>query len=115
MNFHQCRAVAGFEPCKLLTKHNSSTILATSGKISLTHCPAFSVLSKAIGTFHQIAGLGKLRHVALTGIGFAVITPKGRLWSKVSTCEGPPCMNKKMTRFARGVNPASLGDSGLTP
>ena len=40
---------------------------------------AFSVLRKAIGTFHQIAGLGKLHTWLLTGIGFAVITPKGRL------------------------------------
>src|SRR5688572_5841953 len=36
------------------------------------------------------------------------------LWSKVSTCDGPPYMNRKMTLLAFGANWEARGASGLT-
>src|SRR3954447_22972805 len=36
------------------------------------------------------------------------------LGSKVSTCEGPPFMKRKMTRFALGAKCGAFGASGLT-
>src|SRR4051812_12606739 len=35
------------------------------------------------------------------------------LWSNVSTCDGPPYMNRKMTLFALGANGEDLGARGL--
>jgi len=34
------------------------------------------------------------------------------LWSNVSTCDGPPCMNRKMMRLARGLWCVGRGASG---
>ena len=36
------------------------------------------------------------------------------LKSNVSTCDGPPCMNKKITRFARAGKCVRVGTKGFT-
>src|SRR5262249_36632134 len=53
--------------------------------------------------FSMVSGTGLPAYFASDGLG-----------SKVSTCDGPPFMKRKMIRFALGGKCGARGDSGLT-
>ena len=44
-----------------------------------------------------------MRNIVLGVLFATVLVLGGATRSKVSTWDGPPCMNMKMTRFARGA------------
>ena len=69
----------------------------------------FAMLGKAIGTFHQIAGLGKLDSWFLTRIRLAVITAKGRLVVEGVDLRRPTVHEQEDDSFGPGGKPGEPG------
>src|SRR5262249_21058640 len=82
-----------------------------SGKISLTSMPAAPHFWKAKGDFISLPPLRTPGMFSGGSLPSCVVSPG--LGSNVSTCDGPPFMNRKMTRFAFGVKCPARGASGL--
>ena len=79
--------------CIEWTKQMSSTILPTSGKISLTHLPLWPYCLKPNGegirpffVFRSVLRSTRLGRLPACSVSAG-------LWSNVSTCDGPPGMN----------------------
>jgi len=100
--------------------HKSSTISATCGNKSLTGNP----LSPYRRNFHGLLS----RFPCLANVTFGRSNGGGLPWSRssigfgsnVSTCDGPPFMNRNTIRLARGVKWGDLaangsGAAGLVP
>ena len=64
---------------------------------------ALAVLAELPGRLQQVAGLGELHARLGERQRLAVVARSSGLESNVSTCDGPPFMNRKITRFARGA------------
>src|SRR6185437_5546920 len=88
----------------------SSTQRATCGNSSLTSIPLLPYLANLNGEGSSLPPpLPRLVPSFVSPLYFA----SAGLGSNVSTCEGPPFINRKMTRLARGVKWGALGASGL--
>ena len=84
-----------------LMKQRSSVISAILGKTELTQAPLWPCCLKAQGDFSRLPVAPETIRGLGNGNGLPWSLSSCGLWSKVSTCEGPPCMNRKMTRLAR--------------
>src|SRR5262249_51133486 len=92
-------------PCRMLRMtQRSSTHLAVSGKISETSMPDRPCLANLYGDAKRpLSGERAMRGTSLamlSGTSLPSSFCSSGLGSQVSTCEGPPPMNRKMTRFA---------------
>src|SRR5205807_2192217 len=93
------------------TMQRSSTCSPTFEKISLTSMPLWP-------NFLNSNGVGNADPVrrsvfSVIGIGLPPYLPSDGFGSKVSTCEGPPFMNRWMTRLALAGSGGALGASGF--
>src|SRR5579884_1219469 len=88
----------------------SSMQRATCGNSSLTSMPLWPY-------FWNLNGDGSNLPAAFWRVVPSLDCPayftSAGLGSKVSTCDGPPFMNRKMTRLARGVKCGAFGANGL--
>src|SRR5579884_2870002 len=88
----------------------SSMQRATCGNSSLTSMPLWPY-------FWNLNGDGSNLPAAfwrvVPSLDWPAYFSSAGLGSKVSTCDGPPFMNKKMTRLARGGKCGAFGASGL--
>ena len=92
-----------------LTTHSSSACRATSSKRVEIQSPLSPRRrnsargGRSVARPPRAAAAGAARPASATSRG---------LWSKVSTCDGPPCMQRKITRRARGVKWGGRAASG---
>ena len=109
---------AGFVPCTDCTRHRSSTQPATCGNSSLTHAPLSPCCWNFHGERNRFPVLANCTRGLANGQGRPSSRVSSGLGSKVSRCEGPPFMNRKITRFARaakcgaGASPAAEARAG---
>src|SRR5829696_6845901 len=93
--------------------HKSSTTPATFGNSSLTsapHCPCFENLN---GDCKMLPVFVRINFGNSNGGACPLYFASAGFGSKVSTCDGPPDMNRKITRFARGAKCGCFRESGL--
>ncbi len=107
----RARSWAGLSVCIERMTHTSSMQRPISGNSSLTSMPERPCLWKAKG---EPMSLRPLRTRSPTfGGSWPWRWVRAGLGSKVSTCDGPPFMKRKMTRLALGVKCLGFGASGL--
>ena len=75
---------------------------------------ALAVLGELERRRQQAAALGAFGRRPAPRARWPLYFSRAGLGSKVSTCDGPPFMNRKMTRLAFGANIGGLGASGLS-
>ena len=93
--------------------HRSSTRPPMCGNRSLTSMPLWPYFLKAHGDFMSPPAFSSLNvSERSNGTAFPLSRLRRGFGSKVSTCEGPPCMNRKITRLARGAKCVCFGASG---
>src|SRR5262245_29318495 len=93
----------------------SSTHEPTLGKMSDTHLPHWPYCLKPnFGPTTRPSFLCPPRPNVFTWIVLPSSLASSGLRSKVSTCDGPPYMNRKMTALALAGNIGFLGAIGLT-
>ena len=100
----------GTSVCIERTTHRRSADSATCGKSSLTSIPLWPYFWKENGEGNAAPVLRSVRYV--TGRGLPAYLASSGLGSNVSTCDGPPFMNRWMTRFALPGNCEFFGASG---
>src|SRR6185369_16282663 len=91
----------------------SSTQPATCGNSSLTSAPDWPYFRKANGEGRTLSLILKTVVGGLNGRDWPLSFCSRGLGSKVSICDGPPSMNRKMTDFALGAKCGVLGARGL--
>ena len=103
---------ASLVPCTALSTHSSSASAPTLGNNSLTQRPQSPWGRNAQGERRRLPVWANWTRGFAKGRGLPESRASRGLWSNVSTWDGPPCMNRKMTRRARGRNLGGWGDSG---
>src|SRR5580658_10269098 len=91
----------------------SSTQVARWGKSSLTAVPHWPYCLKDHGDCKRFPVLVRSSLGFSNGSGWPLSLASRGFGSKVSTCEGPPDMNKKMMRLALAGNCGGLTSKGL--
>src|SRR5262245_46825916 len=92
--------------------HRSSAQLAIFGSNSLTSRPDWPCFLKVKGDPKRLPGLVRINLGASKGSGFPLSACSRGLGSNVSTCDGPPAINRKITRLACGVKCGGFTDNG---
>src|SRR5260370_35267420 len=93
----------------------SSTQVATCGNSSLTSAPHWPCFRKSNGEGRTLSLILKTVVGGLKGRDWPLSFCSRGLGSKVSICDGPPSINRKITDFAFGAKCGVLGASGFTP
>src|SRR5262249_37451024 len=93
--------------------HRSSTHEATCGKSSLTSVPHWPCLLNFHGDLRRLPVLVRTSFGISKGSGLPLSWSRRGLGSKVSTCDGPPDMKRKMMRLARAGYCGGRTASGL--
>ena len=111
--FNTAPPCAGLVPCMDCTRQRSSIFWARWGKSSLTQLPLSPYCWKDQGDFSRLpVGANWTRGLAM-GQGLPWSRVSSGLGSNVSRCEGPPFINRKMTRLARAAKCGCRGARGL--
>src|SRR6266853_4024052 len=92
--------------------HTSSMHSPSLGKISLTSIPLWPYFLNLNGDASRLPVFRSVFKFP-EGIGLPSYFVSIGLGSKVSTCDGPPFRNKKITCFARAGKCGDLGANGL--
>src|SRR6185436_6539472 len=95
------------------TMHNSSTIRPTFGNNSLTSAPDCPYFLNENGDCRRFPVFVRSSFGKSNGGFCPLYFANAGLGSNVSTCEGPPDINKKITRFAFAAKCGALIASGL--
>src|SRR5579864_7709723 len=88
---------------------------ATFGNSSLTSMPASPYFLNLKGDWSRLPVRVRSRWGMANGSGLPLSRASRVLGSNVSTCDGPPDMNRKMTCFAFGGKCGGRTESGLSP
>src|ERR1043165_1626399 len=80
--------------------HRSSTTLATFGNNSLTSAPDWPCFENLNGDCKTLPVFVRINFGNSNGGGCPLYFTRADFGSKVSTCDGPPDMKRKMTRLA---------------
>ena len=99
--------------CRLRMMQRSSAKLATWGNRLLISTPLSPCFLNSHGEASNLPGAIVTPSAAGVGKALSRSRASSGLGSKVSTCEGPPGMKRKMMRLARGGKCGGRGDSGL--
>src|ERR1700693_5198221 len=84
----------------------------TFGNNSLTSMPLRPCLRNFQGEERRLRGGANSNAGLANGSGLPFISASFGLGSKVSTCETPPCMKRKITRRGRGREGGGVGGRG---
>src|SRR3569623_994528 len=91
----------------------SSMQRAILGKISLTSIPASPCLANLYGEGISLPLLRRIVLMRSFGGSCPAYFSRAGFGSNVSTCDGPPFMNRWITALARGGKCGALGASGF--
>src|SRR5205085_705291 len=97
------------------TTHRSSTHPAVWGRSSETAVPDSPCCLNFHGEVRRLPVLVRTRLGMSNGNGLAWSRASSGLGSNKATCDGPPDMNRKITRLARGAKWGAGREPGIAP